>query len=334
MNRMQWIAPCVLSIAALAGAACGPDERGFKDPSVSIEAPAKREARVALTPALDVTALYDPAIADRVVVERIRVNVADVRLLGADPRIPAGGLEILGSSRVVTADASSSGTVLPFPDYLLAQDDLSIYIRLDESDSLAGSSVVVSARVYSRPVGDVEALTQAPDPDGDPADKGGTKKSQVLERVANSSSPDPDGDPAHCAPDPDGDPASPKRCIRAHHYGLSSFVNNPSVSVELRGADVADLVTALNRASALDVVVGVPASRWFTPDSMQRIDALLAQQSAPTPSTNDAPQSSDLILERVATSMGSTLDNSGQLSDPASQYVLMSGESGLLKIQR
>src|SRR5262249_4554722 len=83
-------------MATLGLTACGGPAQSRIDGT--LEAPAAREAKVALTPSFDVSSLYDPSIADRVIVDDVEVNIADVRLLGADPSIPSGGLSLLSQS--------------------------------------------------------------------------------------------------------------------------------------------------------------------------------------------------------------------------------------------
>src|SRR5688572_5992404 len=101
------------SMALLAAACGGIDGR---DIDARLETPTVRESKIALRPALDVSSLYDPAIADRIVLEEIDLNISDVRLLGADPRVPAGGVALLSKATVLEAyDGAAPGLELPFP---------------------------------------------------------------------------------------------------------------------------------------------------------------------------------------------------------------------------
>jgi len=50
------------------------------------------------------------------------------------------------------------------------------------------------------------------------------------------------------------------------------------VTVELRDTRSADLVSTLADESGSEVVVGIPASRWFTPDVLRSLDAALDAQ--------------------------------------------------------
>src|SRR5687767_9603746 len=90
--------------AMMAAAACGTEN----SPAVSarLEVPEMRDARITVTPAFDVSSLYDGSIADRIVIEEITINLADARLLAADPRIPRGGLDLMRSERIVAAYGS------------------------------------------------------------------------------------------------------------------------------------------------------------------------------------------------------------------------------------
>src|SRR6185436_19375570 len=132
-------------------AACGGS--GERELDATLNLPPTREAKIALRPALDVSHLYDPAIADRIVIDEIDLNVSDVRLLGADPRVPVGGLPLLPEATVLEAyDGSSPALELSFPEYLAGQDDLAVYIHIDRSELLASASTVIRGRIYAKPV--------------------------------------------------------------------------------------------------------------------------------------------------------------------------------------
>lgn len=245
----------------------------------SLEAPLPRQARIALTPVLDVSEI-DPAIADRLVVDQITIHLAETRLLGRDPRIPAGGLSLLSGGLDVSAFGGGSALQLPFPDYLLGDNDLGVYVRIDQGPEMAGASVIVRAHVFERPQGGGAAhLTAAPDPDGDPADPKGGRHNRAIGRASHALSSD--ADPAvPCAPDPDGDPATRPHCIdHAVHPLVQRGQSGPSVAIELRGDDAADLVASLNTSARLAISIVVPAARWFTPSAIEQIDrALVASQ--------------------------------------------------------
>lgn len=264
------LTPVVLALPLGLAAGCGGEAR---DPvAAELVAPEAREAKVTLTPALEVS--FDEAIADRMVIEDIRLNLGDVRLLGADPRIPVGGLPLLETSRVVEAFGDRAGLDLPFPSRFLDDEDLAVYLRIDRTEQLEGAAVIVRARLYkeSAPSAEAQSLIAdthgATDPDGDPA----------CDHEDPVGATDPDGDPAlppeDCdgATDPDGDPALPG----SHRSGLVLRGEyQPYVTVELRDDHSADLVASLSDPSATDVVVGIPASRWFTPELIAHLDAAL-----------------------------------------------------------
>ncbi len=73
--KMTRMLAAVLAVSALA--AC--DSNGDKLTG-SLAVPEAREARVTLTPALDVTGLVDSNLASRLVIEEITVNVSELRL--------------------------------------------------------------------------------------------------------------------------------------------------------------------------------------------------------------------------------------------------------------
>lgn len=259
--------------AMLGVVACG--EGQVSPIAAELVAPDARSASVVLTPALEVSTFEDTLLG-RMVIEDIQLNLADVRLLGADPRIPAGGLGLLDSNQVVAAFGEREGIELPYPSQFIDDEDLAVYVRIDETPELDGASVVVRARLYKESVrgGSTSLLAQttsATDPDGDPA-------SDPEDELVGAT--DPDGDPAlpggDCdeATDPDGDPAKP--CRRDSLVQRGKF--QPYVTVELRDTRSADLVSTLADESGSEVVVGIPASRWFTPDVLRSLDAALDAQ--------------------------------------------------------
>ncbi len=211
-------------------AACG----SAPEYDAGLEARQPREARVKITAALDVSSMVDQSLVDRLVIEDIQVNLADVRLLGADPRIPAGGLPLLNQNQIVRLGGNfESALELPFPQHFVRQDDLAVYLRVDKAEALEWSSVVISGRLYSEPVdfSSLKYLTaEAQDPDGDPCRDG--------------------------AQDPDGDPA---KCAKKNGLAAAATMAQQSVEFELRGDDVADLVATLDQDAELDVVVATTA---------------------------------------------------------------------------
>jgi hypothetical protein len=320
------------ALAAFAIAACGSPPTSTRV-QASLETPKPRDARIALTPALDVTTLYDATLAARVVVDDIQVNLADTRLLGPDPRIPTGGLDLLKASRIVQADGSAPALELPFPSQLENTADLAVYVRLDKAPNLGDSSVVVRIRVYDGPAEpSSQPLTAAPDPDGDPA------------RASATSSPEPDGDPAQkgCAPDPDGDPAHP-RCAtggRTNQY-LTGTPTGNFVNVELRGSDVADLVVTLGAKSEFDVVIGIPAAHWLNQNTMPMIDAALSSGNATAAMPSDSSSASTTSNAPIvvdSNAQAASPDSTGtDNTDPGEQdgYMLVDGgDAGRLKIYR
>ncbi len=254
LRTPRWALAAGLAVVA----ACG----GGADPSVraSLEAPTPRAARVALTPALDVSGLIDPALADRIVIEEIQVGLSDLRLLGSNPAIPSGGHPLVVGSRTLSS-VDEAANVFPFPASML-DDDLAVYARIDRAPMLGGASVVVRARLYDRPVhAQAQRLTsdEAPNPDGEPA------------------APNPDGEPA--APNPDGEPARCVDAICTLKRALSDAHGaDRSVAFELRGEDVEALVIGFDRDSHMNVLIGVPARRWFSADVIADLEHALSQQ--------------------------------------------------------
>jgi hypothetical protein len=293
-------------------AACGAAEAPV-NARIQVEEP--REARVALSPALDVRSILDPALADRIVIDSIQVNLSDARLLGTDPSIPTAGLRLIDHDRVLeNIGDGTPGAEFPFPENLL-DDTLAIYLRLGSTAELQGASVVVRARLFELPV---ETAThplreQAPDPDGDPAMDGDKAPDPDGDPAmgGGDEAPDPDGDPAmkedpkRCAPDPDGDPAMKERC-RITRRSLERQV--PSIPFELRGSDEVDLVVGFDDDSHLNVVLGIPAGRWFTTEVIQQLEKAL-DVASDAPVDAEGVTSSERKTVIVASSSGSKMSD-------------------------
>lgn len=320
MNALRKAAFSATTVLVMTGAwACG--EGQVAPIAAELVAPEARQATISLTPALEVSGFADN-LRGRIVIEDIHLNLGDVRLLGADPRIPAGGLGLLEHDRVVAAYGDGAGIDLPFPAQFVDDEDLAVYVRIDRTPELGGASVVVRARLYKETVrGGATSLvaqtTSATDPDGDPADD------PEDDRVGAT---DPDGDPAlpppgECggATDPDGDPAKPG-CHRDALVQRGEL--QPYVIVELRDDRSADLVSTLSDDSGSEVVLGIPATRWFTPDVMESLDAALDAQinEAQQPGRSSQDPREAIVVqthgaERRAERMGNSPSDDYFLSD-------------------
>lgn len=296
MKRIQSI---IVPIVLLGAVACGTER---PDIDVTLEAPTQPEARVSISAALDVTQLLDDGLADRVVIEDITVNLAEVRLLAADPRIPPGGFSLLSRDTLLEFFGNEESKLeFAFPDTFLAQEDLAVYLRVDPSEELEGASIVISGRLYSDAVsGGQDPLSASKDgvqdPDGDPVDDPEEGDSNDTDRYRVQ---DPDGDPVHpaCVQDPDGDPVMCGQ--RSNLVNRGSESESESIAFELRAHDVADLVATLDPSSALNVVVGIPASRWFTDEVVTALDQALEDkvEDARIPDQQERMDEEEIIIE-------------------------------------
>lgn len=275
---------------------CGGTGQAF---DAELRAPELRQSRVTLTPALDVSSLVvDESWADRLVIDEITVNVADLRLLGADPRVPSGGLKLTEGDQIVSTLADASA--FPFPAALL-DDDLAVYVRLAPHTLLGSASVIIRARLFSHPVGTGAQTLKSgdptgpstPDPEGDPSTKMPDPEGDPS-RPADDRVIDPEGDPSKsggmsnkdlCAQDPEGDPSHCKNSRFLKKRQALGDSNNAYVPVELRGVDAVDLVVDLAKSSRLNVVVGIPAARWLDATTVKALESALA---SPPVDQNDA----------------------------------------------
>jgi hypothetical protein len=240
---------------AATAAACG----GTHDPIAELVGPSIRVSSVALTPVLDVSQLPDPAMADRIAIDEITIRVADVRLLGADPRIPSGGWPLISAPEEVGGSGAFG-----FPERF-ASDDLAVYVHLD--DSQAAPSVVVKGRFLSVPTARARAKARA--------------------ASADAASPGPDGEPIKPTapgglPGPDGVPIKTLAAPAAHGTLVLGTQNlsapGAAVAFELEASDGADMALEFGASGQLDARVGIPALRWLTPAALNSLEAALVAQ--------------------------------------------------------
>ncbi|MFO0724099.1 MAG: hypothetical protein U1E65_09975 [Myxococcota bacterium] len=337
MKSMFLALSIVLGVAACGGAA-----NSALDAQLSV--PEIRESRVTLTPALDVSSVVDGSIADRLVIDSITINVADIRLLGADPRVPTGGLRLAEGEQVVSTE--SDVTAFPFPASLL-DDQLAVYVRLAPSSALDSASVIVRARLFSHAVSaGAQHLASGsptdpstPDPEGDPSkatpDPEGDPSHPTGDRVI-----DPEGDPSKsdgtgraaatkdaCVVDPEGDPSHCRggRMLRKRQALAGS--DDPYVTVELRGIDAVDLIVDLDKTSRLNVVLGIPAARWLSAETVAQLESALDQAPVDQNEAKGKTEREAVVVQAQRTqSMASGGDKIGQKRE-GDDYRLLEGET-------
>ena len=268
----------LLGAVTLAVAACGDGaEPSSTNVSAQIAVPEARKARVTVTPALDLSGLADAELSEELTVEQLVVHLVDARLLGNDPRIPAGGLPLLDAPRLVYAEGDGRfGIELPFPSAFLEANDLAVYLRTAPSPELDGAAVRVVASV---PEAGQFALVGMVDPEGDPVrpDDG------MVDPEGDPVQPDdgmvdPEGDPVRPDDgmvDPEGDPVRPDdgmvdpegdpvHCTEpCDQQSQSLEAGTQIILVDRAGTE---LVVSFDERSHFDVVFGIRAANWLNPE--------------------------------------------------------------------
>ena len=290
-----------LAISTLLLAACGA-EPALTPYDGTLGAPSPRKGRVTVTPALDFSDASD-RVGEHFVVDEVIISLADVRILGEDPSIPAGGYALLGEPTLVYAEGSGEvGIELPFPPEFLEQDGLAIYLRAEPAEDLDDASIVVAGR-WVENAGRGNALTGVVDPDGEPVQPGASSRGSGVV--------DPDGEPVDCL---------------EVDCGTSEQALVDGTPVVLREAGAVELVVTLGERSRFNLVFGIPAARWIDDETTARI-------------ANDEPSGSSVggaAAPVVLTASGEGLPNGasasnggpsgGRLTDrPAGGYYLADG---------
>ncbi len=293
--------------------ACG----GGVDLGATLLLPEEPRPELTITPALDLSGIVPADWGERLVIERIALYLDDARLLGADPRIPSGGLSLLESPRVLAGEGTqAASTVLAFPAQFLGTEDLAVFLRVAPSAELQGAAVEVHARLYASPPGPLAFKLTTEDRERDEAGDPGSMKSESErdeaarpdagpegEAVDPDGEPaqpegeavDPDGEPAQPegeAVDPDGEPAQPEKGTTLDPYSgpkgrelpLSEHRHVPSVAFVLRDDLAADMVAGLGPRGGIEIVVGIPGSRWLTAEVVDQLERASRGSSAPDPS--------------------------------------------------
>ncbi|MEM6367202.1 MAG: hypothetical protein AAF851_02775 [Myxococcota bacterium] len=319
MKPGQYIRSAAMLIAP-ALVACGADQVDYV--GARIELPEQREARVSVTPAVDLSGVVDDALADGLLIEQVVINLADARLLGADPSLPPGGLPLLDGPRLVYAEGDGVvGLELPFPAKFLGQEDLAVYLRTAPSDKLDGAAVKVVASLTTGgaaltgtgmidPEGD-PAYDDMIDPEGDPAHEGMIDPEGDPAREgmidpegdpAREGMIDPEGDPAREGMiDPEGDPAREGE-TRQKGQSLSSVQTTQLVLLDRIGTEI---VVSFQSKSRFNVIFGIRADAWLN-------DMAEASRDKPAPGPDVEGRSAEsarvVVIESDAAALGAEVE--------------------------
>ena len=249
-SRMGRLGPtgfALLLAAASIVSACG-DEPIEHRSVVSTPLP----STLVVTPNLEgaeITAAFDN---DEIAIDELIVNVTEVRLISADPRIPAAGLTLINGARLVSSrDGQQPRLELNIPEPFRSDPDLAIYIRLGPSESLGGAAVVVRGRygLSFNSEDDPYALPNATDPDVDPMGR-------II--IPGGECGHANGNPLLCSDSGIGRPIDP--------------IPDSDPTFELRDDQIVDLVTPLGTDANSTLIIGVPASLWVSPLLFEAFD--------------------------------------------------------------
>jgi len=311
-------------LLAPALAACGVDQGDYV--GARLDLPKEREARVTVTPAVDLSHLVDERLARGLTIESVAINLADARLVGADPRLPPGGYPLLDGPTVVYAEGPGKvGIELPFPPEFLGQEDLAVYLRTEPSEEMGGAAVRV---IGSLSTGGA-ALTGMIDPEGDPAHEQGMIDPEG-DPAHEQGMIDPEGDPAHEQGmiDPEGDPAREQGMIDpegdpAHEEGMIDPEGDPArdgqtsrqgqalstdgaarlILVDKRGTE---LVVSFQAKSRFNVVFGIRADAWLNDLAKHGSDG--RPDPGPDLDQRDADDARTVIIDADAHALGAEVE--------------------------
>ncbi len=190
-----------------------------------------------LVPSLTHSNTLDDNELNQLTIAHLAVSLHEVRLVGEDPKIPAGGVELLTHPQVITWDNQSdvaSGLELSLP--LVAGKDAALFVRIGPSVHLDGASVEISAELSKSP----ESLLVPPSPSL------GAEFSQTSSVSDTSATSSPHG-----------------RLIR----GAVNLEENQvkTLQLTLQEYEVVDIMLPIGlRLGGLDTELTVPFDRWFT----------------------------------------------------------------------
>ena len=86
---------------------------------------------------------------DRMVIDKLVINVEDIRLVGGDPRFPAGGLSLLQEPALLSTD-DIGGLNITLPEQFATGDDLRLFVYLNSSSILDRAAIEMHARFYPK----------------------------------------------------------------------------------------------------------------------------------------------------------------------------------------
>ena len=267
---------------------------------IKIFAPEASEAQVALSANVDWKELSNQDFARRVVVDEVVVNIDELRLLGDNPTMRVDGEPLIDKGFLLSISNNNPAVTIPFSEQFLS-DYLSVYARIEPTESLSNSSVVVRARLYKSPGNKFEqSLSSSQDDEDDTPCEHEVNTNYETHETPNPDSepnreetpnpdsepnreetPNPDGEPnREETPNPDGEPNNEDDEDVIRRSGLTQrttegFPNDAFINFELRGSDLIELVALFEPNARREVILAIPAHKWMTNAVMKRLEAAL-----------------------------------------------------------
>lgn len=225
--------------------------------------------KLVISPTFELTEEDNTGLGQQLSIEHIALNLEEIRLLGADPRIPSGGLELLNQPQIITADHQTPFAIeLELPSADLLDRDAALFVRVGPSVHLDGAAVEISAKLDRSP----ETLP-IPEEATYPSDKqrSDSTSSTITRSKSNSQTADFMGNPGT---GPNSSPKGP------YIRGAMLPVQGQQISslmLTLQDDQVIDLMLSISPNRDINAKLLIPSERWFNSTTIQQLHGPLSQ---------------------------------------------------------